>query len=93
MEGRFKYKVPGGKLISVSVRYSKSIERVQLCGDFFMHPEECVFEIEDALAGLPANSDEGLIAAAVRQCTEDNKVEMIGIDPMAIAHAVKMAMQ
>ena len=51
-EGRADYKVPGGKLIRVRVQYSDSIiEKVRFYGDFFIHPEEAVEELENRLAG------------------------------------------
>jgi lipoate-protein ligase A len=46
------YKVPNGKLVRVSAKVEDDkIMSVRITGDFFLHPEERIFELEKALAG------------------------------------------
>ena len=51
-EGRADYKVKGGKLIRIRVLHRGDvIERVRFYGDFFIHPEEAIEELESSLSG------------------------------------------
>ncbi len=46
------YKVPGGKLIRLRARIEEGrIRSVKITGDFFLHPEERIEELEEALVG------------------------------------------
>jgi lipoate-protein ligase A len=52
------YKVPGGKLLRVRMTLADKtgapvIETITLTGDFFMHPEEAVEDLEARLIGSP----------------------------------------
>jgi lipoate---protein ligase len=52
MRGIVVCKVPGGKLLRVSVDHEGSrIVAVKFTGDFFVHPEEAVERLEGRLAG------------------------------------------
>ncbi len=44
-----------GKLIKIFVDYDSEIRSIKITGDFFLHPEEKIFEIEKGLVGTPAN--------------------------------------
>lgn len=60
-------KVPGGKLLRIDVLYEDEIKSVKLTGDFFLHPEETLEWITQALCGLSLPLD----AAAAQQKVED----------------------
>jgi lipoate-protein ligase A len=48
--GQCIYKVPNGKLLKVTVEFSdNTLKKVQIKGDFFIHPEESLDELEIAL--------------------------------------------
>ncbi|UCE37141.1 MAG: hypothetical protein JSW00_16935 [Thermoplasmata archaeon] len=50
--GKCIYKVPNGKLLKVTVEFEEdTISRVQIKGDFFIHPEESLDDLEVALKG------------------------------------------
>ncbi|MBS7657259.1 hypothetical protein KEJ33_04980 [Candidatus Bathyarchaeota archaeon] len=54
-------KVEGGKLIKVQLEIEdKKIKKVKITGDFFLHPEELIDDMEKAVAG--ASLDEKVIA-------------------------------
>ena len=92
MEGIAKQKVPGGKLLIIKVSYGERIEEVKILGDFFIYPESAVQEIEAALRGIDAKSTEGYIAELVGGVAKRSKAEMIGVNPVAIAQTLRMAM-
>ncbi|MCL5419325.1 MAG: biotin--protein ligase [Candidatus Marsarchaeota archaeon] len=93
MEGSAKQKVPGGKLISVRISFDTLISRVEITGDFFLHPEEALSCIEGSMAGVKADEPEQEMAARVRSAAESHGIEMIGITPEAVASTVKMAIR
>lgn len=55
------YKVKGGKLLRVRLQVSEDahIAALSITGDFFMHPEEALETLEQALLGAPL-TPEGL---------------------------------
>jgi lipoate-protein ligase A len=47
-------KAPGGKLIHVSLNLDKHcIRSIKITGDFFLHPEEAILDLEKALHNIP----------------------------------------
>jgi hypothetical protein len=93
LQGSSKLKAPGGKLVSIRISYSDKIERVQIMGDFFLHPEESISMLEDCMSGMPINSTKEQISSQISRVADDNRIEMIGITPDSIAEAVLMAIK
>ncbi|MDE1823498.1 MAG: hypothetical protein KGI00_05470 [Candidatus Micrarchaeota archaeon] len=93
MEGYAEYKVPDGKLVSVKVTYSDRIESLQILGDFFIHPEESLTDIENIFINMDVNETEGRITEMIRGIVIAKKIEMIGVTPEAIAKTTKMAIK
>ncbi len=91
MQKTAKYKIPGGKLVEVKVEYQAEIENVEIFGDFFIHPEESIQRIEESLLGLDVKEDEETIANIIEKVVAKNNIEMIGVTPEGIAHAIVMA--
>lgn len=91
MQKTAKYKIPSGKLVEVKVEYQKEIENVEILGDFFIHPEESIQRIEESLLGLDVKEDEETIANIIERVVAKNNIEMIGVTPEGIAHAIVMA--
>ena len=61
MQGVHTEKVPGGKLVRIKVDFNPDegiIESVKMHGDFFMHPEEFVEDIEQLLVNLDQKDTE-----------------------------------
>jgi len=78
-------KVPGGKLARLTMEKSGNSTLLQLSGDFFIHPEEGIFLIEESLMGIPENSSEIRVRQTVEDAVKKAGLEMIGIDAEAIA--------
>jgi len=89
--GRFEFKVPGGKLIVAETRVERGrLARVKITGDFFMHPEESIEELEGALAGLPA--ERGSLEKAVKVFFGIRSVDLIGVSPGDFIHVLEMSL-
>lgn len=85
--------MPNGKLVCVKLTYDSTIERIQITGDFFLHPEEAITDIEDGLVGAYITEPEESLSKRVADVAAEESVEMIGISPGAIAKAVRMAIK
>lgn len=91
MLGSSKQKVPGGKMLEARVEFEASILRIEILGDFFLHPEEAITDIEDCLVGMPIAASAAEMALKLRELSGTRGIEMIGITPEAIAWAVSKA--
>jgi lipoate-protein ligase A len=87
-----EYKVPGGKLVVVDLEVvDERIADFRLAGDFFLEPDEALGAINDAVTGLPANSDAKTISAAVTRALPDGAV-LLGFSADAVAVAVRRSL-
>ncbi len=84
------YKVEGGKLVKVllSTKAGK-IEKVKITGDFFMHPETFIEDLENALPGR--SLDEEDLAAFIRHLFEKKQVVLLGASPEDLAKCIVAA--
>ena len=82
-----EYKVEGGKLIKVQLRKKDGkIDFVKITGDFFMHPEELIEDLEKTLIGCPL--DETKITKAIKDFTKKNGVSLLGVAPEDFAKCI-----
>jgi lipoate-protein ligase A len=85
-----EYKVAGGKLIRVQlVKKETMIEKVKITGDFFLHPEELIEDLEEALVGQAinvSNLDE-FIGAFIKR----RGATLLGASPEDFAKCIIMA--
>ena len=87
-----EYKVPGGKLVVVDLEIEDDrIARFRLAGDFFLEPDSALDDINEAVNGLPVESDATAIAAAVRGALPDG-AQLLGFTPEAVGTAVRRAL-
>ncbi|GLK16494.1 lipoate--protein ligase family protein [Herbiconiux flava] len=87
-----EYKVPGGKLVVVDLdEVDGRIQNFRLAGDFFLEPDDALPLIDEAVNGLPADSDAATIAAAVRRALPEGAV-LLGFTPEAVAVAVRRSL-
>ncbi|MEM3014217.1 MAG: lipoate protein ligase C-terminal domain-containing protein [Candidatus Bathyarchaeia archaeon] len=83
-------KVEGGKLIKVQLEIeNKKIKKVKITGDFFLHPEELIDDMEKAVAG--AMLDEKVIADRIKEFILKNKAVLLGASPEDFARCIVMA--
>jgi lipoate-protein ligase A len=86
------YKVEGGKLLRVRLTTEPgdppTIASITLTGDFFMHPEEAIEDLEARLTGAP------LAPAALRArvgAFYARDVQVIGADVDDVVHVIMAA--
>ena len=89
--GRVEFKVPGGKLIAAEAEAEGGrIVRVKITGDFFMHPEEAIEDLEDSLTGVPV--DKGSLEEAVNGFFGGRSIELIGVASGDFVHVIRMSL-
>ena len=93
MEGMSVEKIKGGKLVRIKVGYEERINHVKIMGDFFLHPEESIEDIEKSMVGLSVDATESDLISKINTAIAAKNIEMIGIDTESIARLVKGAMQ
>lgn len=87
-----EYKVPGGKLVVVDLDVvDGKIANFQLAGDFFLEPDSALESINEAVNGLPADSDSAWITAAVKGGLPDD-AQLLGFTPEAVAVAIRRSL-
>ena len=86
------YKVPEGKLLKVFLDTDgATIGNLKITGDFFMHPEEKIVELEAALMGHAL--EETALAATIDGFLKAHFIELFGADAASIAKTILMAAQ
>jgi lipoate-protein ligase A len=89
MKGSSAHKVSGGKLIRVAVEYGSRIDGIRITGDFFLHPEEKIAEIEQSFIGVSVPIDEALLTARLQTVLKAS--HLIGASASDFVFAVKEA--
>ncbi len=88
--GSAALKVQGGKLLKARVETSGGrIASLKLTGDFFLHPEETLAEIETALTNHQLN--ESAITATISSLLQKNNAQLIGAAPEDFAKVIMEA--
>jgi hypothetical protein len=86
------YKVPDGKLVKVKLLASSGkIDDVKILGDFFLHPEDTILSIEEALVN--SNLDEKSIEREIEFILKKQEATLIGATPADFAKTIMMAYQ
>ncbi len=92
LKGQATCKVEGGKLVNVEVFYNDTIEKVKVTGDFFIHPEEGLEDVEQALAGVDICSSADGMTNLIERVVTAKQIMMIGVNPKVIAVVVMEAL-
>ena len=88
MERKFVHKVPGGKLLKVSVECEGGkVVSAKINGDFFAHPEDSIEKLEAELADRAIDD----LDSAVNNFISNNKVKLYGVSASDIAYAIREA--
>jgi lipoate-protein ligase A len=87
--GRCVYKVPNGKLIKIMCEFEdEKIIKVQITGDFFIHPEESIDDLELALKDKEYSRK--AISDIISKFFSSDDLVAFGITPMAVVDAIMM---
>ena len=82
-------KVIGGKLIRIRLLTgNRRIEKVEITGDFFLHPEETIDTLEMALRGQMLDADLG---KSISDVLKENGSVLLGASPEDIAKCIEIA--
>lgn len=88
--GKAAYKVKGGKMIRVQLMQKDGrIEWLKITGDFFLHPEDLIEEMERMLISSPI--EEERISKSIAALIKERKGTLVGVAPIDIARCVMMA--
>lgn len=81
------YKVPDGKLLRIDLQIQNGVvKEISITGDFFIHPETALTEIEEIIINNDINDVEEKLNKYVRQ----KKVDLIGFN---VADLIKVMRQ
>jgi lipoate-protein ligase A len=70
------YKVVGGKLLRVRLQVEHNIiQSIRITGDFFMHPEPAIEQLERQLIGIQCNAQ---ALSAILQQFFERDIEIVG---------------
>ncbi len=79
------YKVEGGKLLRLEIDIDNGvIIQIKITGDFFMHPEESIILIEEALKGINVEN----VAHVVRNVIISRDIKVIGFTAEDLEKAI-----
>lgn len=88
--GKAQYKIEGGKLIKVQlVKNDNSIGKVKITGDFFLHPEHLIEDLEKTLEGLQIEND--VLAQHIADFIQTHGATLLGAAPEDFAKCIVMA--
>jgi hypothetical protein len=92
LKGVSLVKVVDGKLLRTFVTFDDNkIFKVVLTGDFFLHPEEKISEIEGIFFGKSIFFDDSEVESLIDALLEKKKIVPVGINSRAIVKSVKLA--
>ena len=88
--GKAQYKVEGGKLIKVQLETeANKIKKVKITGDFFLHPEELIEELEKVIEGTTLH--EQILANHIKAFIIKNEAVLLGASSEDFAKCIVMA--
>lgn len=85
-------KVAGGKFVRISIYTEMGQNKVIISGDFFIHPEEAIFIIENTLSRLSGNEADTEVEHILEKVIAENGAELIGLDIPTITKLYKGAL-
>lgn len=87
---RAEYKVPGGKLLVAETEVNDGVlTTVKVMGDFFMHPEEAINDLENALSGKQVSR----INEIVEEFFGGKEITLFGVSAKDFAHVLKLTLE
>ncbi len=80
MKNKAEKKVPGGKLLRVTVETDESMSKIvniMFTGDFYMHPEEEIHRLENLLKG--SQIDEDNLREIITDFFDNEMIQILGV--------------
>jgi lipoate-protein ligase A len=88
LRGECEKKIEGGKLVRVRIDFDRTINSIEITGDFFLHPEEALKDVEAALLGLDI-SDLEKATDKIKDVMDEKGIQVIGFSPHDITNIIK----
>jgi hypothetical protein len=76
-------KIRGGKL--VKLRWDEKARRATIYGDFFLHPEESIYALENLLSEIPPATSEDEVLSAITSLLEELDAQAVGFSAEDLA--------
>lgn len=89
----YSQKVNEGKIVKVEVDFDDVIKGIKITGDFFMHPEEVLDDMEKSIVGLEKDVSIDLLVRKIRNIASEYDAQIIGISPESLASVIKEALK
>jgi len=87
---RAEYKVPGGKLLAAELAVEGGrLAGVKITGDFFMHPEATIIDLEKTLCDTPVEN----LDDTVNRFFRENDVTLFGVEARDFVRVVRLALE
>ena len=86
MKKNITYKAPQGKMLRIKADIKDPVIRdITITGDFFVHPEEDLLKMEEALKGIKIEE----IKEVMDRFITENNTEIVGFTPEDLQEALK----
>jgi len=86
---RIEYKVPDGKLVAAEAEAINGVlTKIKITGDFFMHPESTIKDLEDTLKGKQVAKLEKII----NNFFDKSNIQLIGVSATDFLHVIKLSL-
>jgi hypothetical protein len=82
------HKAVGG-LIRIALDADELIKDIRITGDFFIHPEEAIEDLEKTLMGV--RTEEGELLRVIKNFYAEKGIEAPGIEPEDLVEAIRKA--
>ncbi|MCE8426474.1 MAG: hypothetical protein J5U17_11945 [Candidatus Methanoperedens sp.] len=79
--------------MTVEVDFDDFIKNVKISGDFFLHPEEVLNDMEKSFVGLKKDVSFDTLVIKIHNIVESHDAQMIGISPESMALVIKEALK
>ena len=86
-------KVPGGKLVRLKVDFDTKINKVQITGDFFLHPEDAIEKIEKSVKNIPTDADKSIFREKIDSAINKQNAQLIGATSEDLARLITQAVK
>lgn len=93
MKGYSSQKVKEGKIVKVEVEFDHIITELKITGDFFLHPEEVLDEIEKIIPGLRKDVSLDTLVLKIHKIVRTSDAQMVGISPESLALVIREALK
>lgn len=86
-------KVKEGKIVKVEAEFDEVIKKLKITGDFFLHPEDVLDDIEKSMIGLKKDVKFDTLVLKIHNIARACDAQMIGISPESVASVIMEALK